>query len=142
MDNQGNPFNIDYAFNTIFRQGLGIIIGSLVAFLIGQLLDVYIFQKLRRITGAKMIWLRATGSTLVSQFIDSFVVLGIAFYVFGNWSLQQIIAVGIINYVYKFSVAVVLTPVLYAGHGLIDRYLGKEIAERLTAEASGDQSFT
>ena len=61
---------------------------------------------------------------------------------FGNWSLQQIIAVGIINYVYKFSVAVVLTPVLYAGHGLIDRYLGKEIAERLTAEASGDQSFT
>lgn len=142
VDNQGNPFNIDYAFNTIFRQGLGIIIGSLVAFLIGQLLDVYIFQKLRRITGAKMIWLRATGSTLVSQFIDSFVVLGIAFYVFGNWSLQQIIAVGIINYIYKFSVAVVLTPVLYAGHGLIDRYLGKEIAERLTAEASGDQSFT
>ena len=89
-----------------------------------------------------MIWLRATGSTLVSQFIDSFVVLGIAFYVFGNWSLQQIIAVGIINYIYKFSVAVILTPVLYAGHGLIDRYLGKEIAERLTAEASGNESFT
>lgn len=142
VDNNGNPFNIDYAFNTIFRQGLGIIIGSLVAFLIGQLLDVYIFQKLRSITGSKMIWLRATGSTLVSQFIDSFVVLGIAFYVFGNWSIEQIIAVGIINYIYKFTVAIALTPLLYAGHGLIDRYLGKSIAERITAEASGDKSFT
>jgi len=142
VDNNGNPFNIDYAFNTIFRQGLGIIIGSLIAFLIGQLLDVYIFQKLRSITGSKMIWLRATGSTLVSQFIDSFVVLGIAFYVFGNWSIEQIIAVGIINYIYKFTVAIALTPLLYAGHGLIDRYLGKSIAERITAEASGDKSFT
>ncbi|WP_163382242.1 queuosine precursor transporter [Cyclobacterium sp. SYSU L10401] len=140
-DPSGNPFNIDYAFNTIFRQGLGIIIGSLVAFLLGQLLDVFVFQKLRKITGAKMIWLRATGSTLVSQFIDSFVVLGIAFYVFGNWSVEQVIAVGIINYIYKFSVAILLTPLLYVGHGLIDRYLGKSIAEKMTAEASRDTSF-
>ncbi|SHN29735.1 hypothetical protein SAMN04488057_11795 [Cyclobacterium lianum] len=137
----GAPFDIDYAFNTIFRQGLGIIIGSLVAFLLGQLLDVFVFQKLRKITGSKMIWLRATGSTLVSQFIDSFVVLGIAFYVFGNWSIEQIIAVGIINYIYKFGVAILLTPLLYLGHGLIDRYLGKDLAARMTAEASRDTSF-
>jgi uncharacterized integral membrane protein (TIGR00697 family) len=141
QDNQGNPFNIDYAFNTIFRQGLGIIIGSLVAFLLGQFLDVFIFQKLRKITGAKMIWLRATGSTLVSQLIDSFVVLGIAFYVFGNWSIQQIVAVGIINYIYKFTVAIVLTPLLYVGHGLIDNYLGKDISKKMTEEAATDTSF-
>ncbi len=140
-DASGAPFNIDYAFNTIFRQGLGIIIGSLIAFLLGQLLDVFVFQKLRKITGSKMIWLRATGSTLVSQFIDSFVVLGIAFYIFGNWSLQQIIAVGIINYIYKFAVAILLTPLLYLGHGLIDRYLGKSLAEKMTKEASRDNSF-
>jgi len=137
----GENFDISYAFNSIFRQGLGIIIGSLTAFLIGQLIDVYVFQKLRKITGQRMIWLRATGSTLVSQFIDSFVVLGIAFYVFGNWSISQIIAVGIINYVYKFSVAVLLTPLLYLGHGLIDRYLGEELAEEMVKEASGDRSF-
>ncbi|MEX2567071.1 MAG: queuosine precursor transporter [Cyclobacteriaceae bacterium] len=141
QDPEGNLFNIDYAFNTIFRQGLGIILGSLVAFLLGQLLDVYVFQKLRKITGAKMIWLRATGSTLVSQFIDSFVVLGIAFYVFGNWSIQQIIAVGIINYLYKFSVAILLTPLLYLGHAWIDRYLGKEISQKMTEEAAKDTSF-
>ncbi|WP_035468221.1 queuosine precursor transporter [Algoriphagus mannitolivorans] len=137
----GENFDINYAFNSIFRQGLGIIIGSLTAFLLGQLIDVFVFQKLRAITGANMIWLRATGSTLVSQFIDSFVVLGIAFYVFGNWSLSQIIAVGLINYVYKFSVAILLTPLLYVGHGLIDRYLGKELAEEMAKEASEDRSF-
>ncbi|PZV83981.1 hypothetical protein CLV31_105207 [Algoriphagus aquaeductus] len=137
----GSGFNIDYAFNTIFRQGLGIIIGSLTAFLLGQLIDVFVFQKLRAVTGPKMIWLRATGSTLVSQFIDSFVVLGIAFYVFGNWSISQIIAVGMINYIYKFTVAVLLTPLLYVGHGMIDRYLGKDLAEKMAKEASADRSF-
>src|SRR5690606_18308124 len=72
-DADGQPTNINHAFNTIFTQGLGIIVGSLLAFLLGQLLDVFIFQKLRRITGSRMIWLRATGSTLVSQGVDSFV---------------------------------------------------------------------
>lgn len=137
----GESFDINYAFNTIFRQGLGIIIGSLTAFLLGQLVDVFVFHKLRAVTGANMIWLRATGSTLVSQFFDSFVVLGIAFYVFGNWSLSQIIAVGLINYVYKFTVAILLTPLLYLGHGLIDRYLGKELAQKMAEDATADRSF-
>lgn len=137
----GESFNISYAFNTIFRQGLGIIIGSLTAFLIGQLIDVYVFQKLRSVTGEKMIWLRATGSTLVSQFIDSFVVLGIAFYIFGNWSISQIIAVGIMNYVYKMFVAIALTPVLYLAHGVIDRYLGIELSAKMMEEANENKSF-
>ncbi len=135
-DAAGNPFDIDFAFKSIFRQGLGIIVGSLIAFLLGQFLDVFAFHKLRRITGSQKIWLRATGSTLISQFIDSFVVLIVAFYIWGNWSLSQVIAVGIINYIYKFSVAVLLTPLIYLGHEIIDRYLGKENAELLTAEAA------
>lgn len=88
-----------------------------------------------------MIWLRATGSTLISQFIDSFVVLGIAFYVFGNWNMEQIISVGIINYIYKFIVAIVLTPLIYLGRYLIDNYLGKEFANQMADEAGLDKSF-
>jgi uncharacterized integral membrane protein (TIGR00697 family) len=141
IDNDGNYFNIDYAFSTIFRQGLGIILGSLTAFLIAQLLDVIVFQRLRRLTGKKMIWLRATGSTLVSQLIDSFVVLGIAFYVFGNWSLEQITSVGIINYIYKFAIAIILTPLLYIAHYLIDNYLGHEVADKMADEAGEDHSI-
>ena len=135
-DPNGNPFNIDFAFQTVYLQGLGIIIGSLIAFLIGQFLDVYIFMKLRRLTGSKMIWLRATGSTLISQLLDSFVVLIIAFYIFGGWSFSQVIAVGIINYLYKFVVAIVLTPMLYVAHYVIDGYLGKEESEKMTEEAA------
>ncbi len=141
VDSEGNYFNIDFAFRTIFRQGLGIIIGSLVAFLIAQLLDVIIFQRLRRITGKRMIWLRATGSTLISQLIDSFVVLGIAFYIFGNWSLDQIFSVGIINYIYKFVIAIVLTPLLYVAHYFIDNYLGRDVADKMAEEAGEDHSI-
>lgn len=140
-DGSGNPFNIDFAFNKIFQQGLGIIIGSLIAFLLGQLLDVYVFHKLRRVTGSKMIWLRATGSTLVSQLLDSFVVLTIAFYIFGNWTPAQVISVAIINYIYKVVAAVALTPLLYVSHYFIDTYLGKQTAEEMTAEASKDNTF-
>jgi uncharacterized integral membrane protein (TIGR00697 family) len=135
-DGAGQPININNAFQLIFRQGLGIIIGSLTAFLIGQILDVSVFHALRRITGSQKIWLRATGSTLVSQLVDSFVVLGIAFYLFGNWSLTQVLAVGIINYIYKATTAVLLTPLLYIAHYVIDRYLGKEHAEEMANESA------
>ncbi|KAA9346345.1 queuosine precursor transporter [Larkinella humicola] len=135
-DAVGNPVNINNAFAMIFRQGLGIIIGSITAFMVGQLLDATVFQSLKRITGSRKIWLRATGSTLVSQLIDSFVVLTIAFYIFGNWSFSQVVAVAIVNYIYKFFIAVVLTPVLYVAHFLIDNYLGKEHAKELANESS------
>lgn len=141
VDNQGNYFNIDFAFRKIFRQGLGIIIGSLIAFLIGQLLDVVVFQKLRRITGSEKIWLRATGSTLVSQLVDSFVVLFIAFHIFGNWPITQVLAVGVVNYIYKFTVAVILTPLLYVAHYLIDNYLGEELSQEMMEEASENTSL-
>lgn len=136
VDRNGNALNIDEGFRMIFRQGLGIIIGSLVAFLIGQLLDAYLFQRLRKLTRNKYIWLRATGSTLFSQMIDSFVVVFIAFYVFGNWPIDQVMAVGSVNYFYKFFVAIALTPLIYLAHYLIDRYLGSDLARELIAEAS------
>lgn len=134
IDNAGNFFNMDFAFNKIFGQGQRIIIGSLSAFIIGQLADVWVFQKLRKVTGHKMLWLRATGSTLVSQLIDSFVVLFIAFY--GTFSNGQIAAIGITNYIYKFIIAIVLTPLIYVGHSIIDKYLGKEHAQRISEEAA------
>ncbi|GAB4414095.1 MAG: queuosine precursor transporter [Bacteroidia bacterium] len=132
--------NIDVAFGRIYGQGLGIIVGSLVAFLVGQLVDVSIFQFLRRYTGTSRIWLRATGSTLVSQLIDSFIVLFIAFYLWPNgdnqWTLTQVLAVGVVNYIYKFVISIVLTPLLYVLHWGIDAFLGKEKAEELMAAAA------
>jgi len=124
-DDQGNPFNVDFAFNRVLMQGMGIMVGSVTAFLVGQLLDAWVFHRLKTITGSKMIWLRATGSTMISQFIDSFLVLFIAFYFFSNWPIEQVISVGVINYIYKVGAAILLTPLLYLAHYLIDGYLKK-----------------
>jgi uncharacterized integral membrane protein (TIGR00697 family) len=120
---QSNGFNINYAFSQIFRQGLGIIIGSLTAFLVSQLIDAYVFEKIKNRTGKKQIWLRATGSTLISQLIDSILVIGIAFYAFGNWTISEWLNVSFNNYFYKFFVAIIFTPVLYLAHFLIEKYL-------------------
>jgi len=133
---------IDLAFKRIFGQGLWIIIGSLIAFLIGQIVDVTVFQYLRKFTGSSKIWLRATGSTLVSQLIDSFIVLFVAFYIGPptelKWPLTQVFAVGIVNYIYKFSMAILLTPLLYILHAVIDNYLGQERANELIRQASSE----
>jgi uncharacterized integral membrane protein (TIGR00697 family) len=131
------------AYKGVLGQGMWIIIGSLAAFLIGQVLDVFIFHKIKKVTGEKNIWLRATGSTLVSQLIDSFVVLFIAFYVGRRvqtnqgdpWSLHQILVTGTGNYIYKFVVAILLTPVIYLVHNWIEKYLGRDKAAEMKRAA-------
>jgi len=130
--------NMSLAFNKIMGQGLWIIVGSIVAFLVGQIVDVYIFQKIRSITGEKKVWLRATVSTLFSQFIDSYVVLLIAFWIGGEWPLVMVLAVGSVNYIYKFVVAILLTPSIYFAHDMIDRYLGHELAMEMKETAANE----
>ena len=139
--------NMDKAYNSVLGQGGFIIIGSLTAFLLGQIIDVFIFHKIKKATGEKKIWLRATGSTLVSQFIDSFVVLFIAFYIgtrvnqTGNdfvWPFSLIIAVGVVNYIYKFIIAILLTPLIYLAHHWIDNYLGHDVAAEMKRAAMKD----
>mgnify|MGYP001161520852 FL=1 len=127
--------NMDLAFNTIFGQGLWIIIGSLTAFLVGQLVDVTVFHYFKSFTGSSKIWLRATGSTLVSQLVDSFVVLFIAFYIGAGWDMKLVLVIGLVNYIYKFFIAALVTPLLYLIHSMIDKYLGKELSEKLQKEA-------
>lgn len=121
----GEQFDINYAYYAVFRQGVNIIAGSLTAFLVSQLIDAYTFQYLKKLTGHRRLWLRATGSTVISQLADSFLILFVAFYWLGNWSLGQVLQVAIIQYVYKVSLAVLLTPLIYLMHYVIDRYLDK-----------------
>ncbi|MBL7718243.1 MAG: queuosine precursor transporter [Flavipsychrobacter sp.] len=127
QQDKGVP-DMQLAFSAIFGQGMWIIFGSLVAFLVSQLLDVWVFHKIKKVTGEKKIWLRATGSTLVSQLVDSYIVLFIAFYLGQDWPWQLVLAVGLVNYSYKAFMALVLTPVIYLVHGMIKRYFGEEVA--------------
>lgn len=128
--------NIQQSFHAIFGQNMRIIIGSIVAFLVSQVVDVTVFQKIKRATGSKHLWLRATGSTLVSQLVDSYVVLFIAFT--GLFSWQLILAIGIMNYLYKFTVAIILTPLIYYIEKRIEKYVGPETATKMKSAAMGD----
>lgn len=124
------------AFSSVFGQGMWIIAGSIIAFLVGQIVDVMVFHRIKKITGESKVWLRATGSTLFSQLLDSFVVLYIAFVLSERWTLDLFFAVGTVNYIYKFVMAIALTPVIYAAHAVIDSYLGKDLAEQMKKEAA------
>lgn len=123
------------AFNGIFGQGMWIIFGSLTAFLVSQVVDVTVFHRIKRVTGNKKVWLRATGSTVVSQLVDSFIVLYIAFKLGSGWSWQLVLAIGCVNYAYKFTMAIVLTPLIYLVEGRIEQYLGHETAAQMKAAA-------
>lgn len=127
--------NMQTAFDGIFGQGMRIIVGSLVAFLVSQLVDVTIFHKIKKITGEKYVWLRATGSTVVSQLIDSYIVLFIAFS--GVFSWQLILAIGVVNYIYKFVMAIILTPAIYYLERRIERYVGHDVAKKMKLAAMG-----
>jgi uncharacterized integral membrane protein (TIGR00697 family) len=126
------------AFNGIFGQGMRIIIGSLVAFFVSQLVDVTVFHKIKKITGEGKVWLRATGSTLVSQLVDSYIVLFIAFA--GVFSWQQILAIGVVNYIYKALMAIILTPVIYIAENRIEKYVGHDVAKQMKLAAMGKES--
>lgn len=134
-DASNSILDMSLTYNKVLGQGLWIIVGSMVAFLVGQLVDVIVFHKIKSITGEKSIWLRATGSTLVSQFIDSFVVLFIAFYIGADWDIVRVLAIGVVSYIYKFLMAIILTPVIYLAHHYIELFLGEELATEMKTSA-------
>lgn len=127
------------AFAAIFGQGMWAIGGSITAFLLAQLIDVRLYHGIRKLTGPRWLWARATGSTLISQFIDTFVVLYIMF-VLGpqQWPLDRFFAVGLVNYGYKVLIALLMTPVIYGLHHVLDRWLGAE-AETMKAQAAASR---
>jgi len=132
--NQGVP-DMQYAFKAIFGQGMNIIVGSLCAFILGQLIDAMVFRRIKVLTGEKSIWARATLSTLVSQFIDSIVVTYIAFTVFRGVPFGQSMAWALTAYAYKFLVAILFTPAIYLIHWICERYLGEKLAADMKLSA-------
>jgi uncharacterized integral membrane protein (TIGR00697 family) len=122
----GDGLVSDNQFNGVFGQSLWIIVGSITAFMVSQLIDVTIFHFLKNKTGNKMIWLRSTGSTVISQLFDSFIVLGIAFWMTGKMTTEVFIASAFTGYFVKLIIAIALTPLIYLGHSIIEKYLHNE----------------
>ncbi len=117
-----SPVN-DLVFNKVFGQSQWIIVGSITAFIISQLVDIYTFWLIRKATGKYLIWLRATGSTIISQLIDTFVVQFIAFVLPGYWKFSEFVNNALYGYSFKLIVAILLIPFIYLGHKLIEKWI-------------------
>ena len=119
----GSNLSDDIAYKKVFGQAQMVIIGSICAFLVSQLLDASLFSWIKSKTGDRYIWLRSTGSTLFSQLIDSCIVLYIGFVLPGSLSFAEFMRIAPTNYILKIIIAILLTPFIYLGHYLIRRYL-------------------
>lgn len=116
----------DKEFAKAFGGSLWIMVGSICAFIVSQLLDVQLFHFFSKLTKGKMIWLRSTGSTVVSQLVDSFIVALIGLYLSGAYPLKMVLILAITGYLTKLVIAVCLTPLIYLMHYLARKILGEK----------------
>lgn len=119
----GSNLSDDASFNKVFGQAQMVIVGSICAFLVSQILDASLFSWIKSKTGERFIWLRSTGSTLISQLIDSYIVLYIGFVLPGTLSFNDFMTIAPTNYVLKIVIAILLTPLIYLGHFIIRRFV-------------------
>lgn len=118
------------SFENIFGAAALMYLASMVAFLFGSLLDIFIFGVLNRLTKGRLVWLRATGSTVISQVFDSFIVTFVFFVVLQSLTGGKPAAMGFVistamtGYVLKFVISVALTPFIYLGRWMIREWLG------------------
>jgi uncharacterized integral membrane protein (TIGR00697 family) len=122
----------DLEFTKVFGQSQWVIVGSVCAFMFSQLLDATLFAWIKQKTGNKHIWLRSTGSTVVSQLFDSYIVIYIGFILPGALPLSAFWEIAPTNYVLKLVIAILLTPLIYLGHYAVRRYLGEQHLEAST----------
>ena len=115
----------DKEYNLIFGQAPWIILGSICAFIASQLLDTTVFHWIKNKTGNRYIALRSTGSTVISQLIDSIVVLYIGFVIPGKLTVAEFFRIVPVNYSLKLLIAIALTPVIYLGHWLMRKWLSQ-----------------
>ncbi len=109
-----------YSFNeeykTIFGASLRMMIGSVIAFFLAQMHDIWAFNFWKKKTNGKMLWLRNNLSTIVSQFIDSTVFMFVAFYALTpKFTVAFIFSLIIPYYLFKVAFAVLDTPFVYLG---------------------------
>lgn len=110
------------SYANVFGLSWRLFLGSLIAYLLGQISDIYSFGLIKKVTGSRLIWLRATGSTALSQVIDT-VVVNVAIFA-GSMAAGEIAGLVWRSYLYKMGAAILLTPLLYLAHVIITRWLG------------------
>ena len=123
------------AFNMVFGLLPGIVFGSMVAYLTAQFFDVQIFEFWRKLTKGRHLWLRNNGSTILSQMVDTVLVVTIALVIWPqvdaypetnpiDWETWRGIVIG--QYLFKAGIALVDTPLFYVGTAAFQRWIDAE----------------
>jgi uncharacterized integral membrane protein (TIGR00697 family) len=126
MPVDGSTYFTQAEFAKVFGGSAALFVASMIAYLIGQFLDIHVFHFWKALTESRHLWLRSTGSTIFSQAVDTVTINVIFGRVTAGWAWGFIGAKIGREYFIKFVVAVLLTPVIYAAHGAIVRGLGIE----------------
>lgn len=122
------------AFNTAFNQLLGlvprIVAASLIAYFAGEFANSYTLAKLKVLTNGRYFWMRALGSTLIGQGVDTLLFVVIAFA--GVADAPPLLTLILSNYVFKLVVEAVLLPVTYGAVNLLKRVEQEDYFDRQT----------
>jgi queuosine precursor transporter len=124
-------------FDVVFTQATRIQMASMVAFLTGNLIDIWAFHAIKKVTGERFLWLRSTGSTAISQMVDTIVINAL---VWGTKvTFSEYVTIVIASYVIKLVAAIVVTPIIYALHTLLEKRFGIEPDHATDDEATASQ---
>ena len=126
------PFNLQLqpAIEILYGNTWRIVVGSIVAFWVGDFANSFVMAKLKVLTQGRMLWTRTIGSTVIGQGVDSILFYPIAFG--GIWTFDTLIAVIAFNWAFKITVEIVMTPVTYAVVGWLKRAEGEDYYDRDT----------
>ncbi len=100
-------------FETAFSLYGPALYSSMIAFVISQIVDIRLYEAIKKFTGGKHLWLRNCGSTLISQAYDTFFVTFIFFYFGVNLDLSPILKITLLSYVYKAAITLAFIPLFY-----------------------------
>lgn len=120
------------AYEAIFGQVPRIVVASMTAFWVGELVNSYVLAKMKVWTEGRHLWTRTIGSTVAGQGIDSLIFYPLAFWGAEGWTDALVIQVLVTQWVLKVSWEVLLTPVTYAVVGFLKQREGIDVYDEST----------
>ena len=115
------------AYDRVFGSGWRIILASMSAFFVGELVESGVMAKMKIWTQGRRLWLRFWGSTIVGEGVDSLIFYPLAFYGMSDWPVSALGEVMLSQFILKVSWEVILTPVTYAVVGWLKRKEGVDV---------------
>jgi uncharacterized integral membrane protein (TIGR00697 family) len=126
---EGSPVS-DGVYETVFQSAWRVILSSMVAYLAAQFIDIRVYHFWKEKTQGKHLWLRNNGSTIISQLVDTSLVVIVLFY--GKMSWPQMGQLILDGWIFKMLIALADTPLMYAGTYGIKNWLGLQRNEEVS----------